>query len=180
MLCGYREGANSYQLVLTNVKTDQEAELNLGVFVPKHRFASDRQFAVDPLKNEIKFDYQELQYNPKSIVFLFHELGHAKILEDAGTLKFPYAIAIARAKQRQHSSVKHSKKLIKEERNAWAVGLRIARKCRDMGFNIFEMFDDTTAITALMREDSLETYEVVLGRLVGEEELRKFSRKREH
>ena len=105
---------------------------------------------------------------PRNIFGLLHELGHLQIwsfwekrgLEDLDVLMDYKVIP---SKLSNEEVIRGAELELQNERDAWAAGLRMAKKLRDVyGIDLFKLFKNNDELMGWLRVDLLETYEAEL------------------
>jgi len=124
----------------------------------------EEYFVSNPESWYVKIPTEELR-DPRNIFTLLHELGHLQIwspwkeknLEDVDRLMEYKAVPSELSDEDVHKGVLLE---LQNERDAWAAGLRMARKLREKhGIDLFKLFKNVDELMGWLRVDQLETYE---------------------
>ena len=143
--------------VLINQTTN--VEVDLGQYIPGFKFKPSNQFGYKPLSGEIYFSPEELKRNPKEIFAVFHEIGHAKLHADKEIFKIICLLPLMVAYAERNKNLKSAEKVLREEKNAWAVAFNLLRDLRRQGIDLIKLIEDKKEIRNWIDKNGLGSYQ---------------------
>lgn len=111
----------------------------------------------------VRFPEKKLS-DPKEIFGILHELGHIS-RDDNRDDNFSYLLLMARIKmkERKKPTVEEIQLVLREERDAWAETIRLARRLKkEYGVDLFKLFKSTDEFMGWLRATGLRSYETQL------------------
>ncbi|MBI5421062.1 MAG: hypothetical protein HZA35_01985 [Parcubacteria group bacterium] len=119
-------------------------------------------FFADPFGRKVFISLEKMR-DPKMIFAVLRELGHIQVfkvalLNDFKRARHLYDTFAVRTYAKY--DIKDWEITVEDERDAWAIGLRMARKLREKyDIDLFKLFKSNNELMGWLRVDQLETYE---------------------